>query len=154
MMSLPFLSQILTLGSSITANYNEVSKLRQVTISKSSQHEVKITNSHPIKLSAFFWRKTTPEKTVSSITVNFTWHRKLEPIYTKIGFCYSVRLTDTNLASCNSVIDNIFPVTSACQIDIILKCRYTHTNATFCIKKALLMVHDIQISPGNNYCIP
>ena len=37
MMSLPFLAAKLPLGSSIAVNYNEQSKIRQVTISKSSQ---------------------------------------------------------------------------------------------------------------------
>ena len=39
MMSLPFLAAKLPLGSSIAVNYNEQSKIRQVTISKSSHGE-------------------------------------------------------------------------------------------------------------------
>ena len=39
MMSLPFLAAKLPLGSSIAVNYNEQSKIRQVTISKSSPCE-------------------------------------------------------------------------------------------------------------------
>ena len=40
MMSLPFLAAKLPLGSSIAVNYNEQSKIWQVTISKSSQQGI------------------------------------------------------------------------------------------------------------------
>ena len=46
-MSLPFLAAKLPLGSSIAVNYSEQSKIRQVTISKSSQCYVRMdTDKH------------------------------------------------------------------------------------------------------------
>ena len=81
MMSLPFLAAKLSLGSSIAVNYNEQSKIRQVTISKSSQWSdvqlCKQLRAHSIR----------PVRGTQSTIVNTSDHRYLghSIVYLEVG---------------------------------------------------------------------